>query len=279
MIPTDRKSRKIAYVSVVASIASLLGAALLLLAEMDDRNINIILSATVILAVAVLTYFFALRSQKRLNRAVRPLLVITQLLRDSVSSAYQVDELHRILEIEQETLRKFCEHVKSVVMDMIQVPCEVSIKLLTREDSKVFVRTDASTAERRRQPVRERVELNSEYLIALRPHEGQRLAYFFSPDLTVERSYMNQNPHWRDLYRSVLVVPIRQVVEGGERTEDIGFLSVDTTYPGRLNDGEHLRYLYYFADQLYIYLMTLRLGIASEILKQKAEQLGRGDEL
>lgn len=76
--------------------------------------------------------------------------------------------------------------------------------------------------------------------------------YFFCNDLQAMREYFNTNPHWRDFYNAVVVVPIKPCRRDVQNST-IGFLCVDSLH-GRMIEEMAVSALVLIAEILYLHI-------------------------
>ena len=274
------RGHTVAYVGLIGSVASIVSLVAWAYTQLPRGWAGLVLLsflAVSFLAVvgAASLYSLRIRQENRVFRISHEVLhKINHNYRDVLSDVFgdrKVEERVRRAGIEKETLRSVCEELSKLFLAFTHVPCTVTVKLIVRgQDGVLYARTHA------RSEIycpRDTVEPFDFQLMtgkntgldgALKRVQGQ-VSHFFSADLfpeAVNHLYFNERPNWRDCYRSAIVVPIRHVT--GEKdhhgwvSDNVGFLSVDTTSPNRLNDTYHVDMLAAYADQMYNFMSLMR---------------------
>jgi hypothetical protein len=216
-------------------------------------------------------YSIRVRQENRAFRHVPTILHrINHNYRDVLSKLFghgAAGNLTLRMRLEREALVSVCQSISEIFTLLTHVPCTVTVKLITRENGRVYCQTAIRSqvgSERDHGPHR-KFELmtgeNTAFDVALRYTPGE-ISYFFSPDLRKEHNYRNQRKNWAAFYRSAIVVPIRYVDwenAGKDAASDlIGFLAVDTLSTNRLNNTFHVALIASFSDQMYNFMSLMR---------------------
>jgi hypothetical protein len=171
---------------------------------------------------------------------------------------------------EMRTLTAVCQKIAQIFTVLTGSHCVVTVKLIDdpqEHDGRYYCKTYARSETSRRDE-----GPNATRLFQLKTQENTALdaaltytpghtARFFASDLAQYPKYRNERQDWADFYRSAIVVPIRCVRidgYGSVKTDDIGFLTVDTMEPNRLENTIHPEILAGFADQMYNFMSLMR---------------------
>jgi len=191
------------------------------------------------------------------------------ILRAAFGGEKTITERHKLVEVEERILRSVCQQIREIYELLINRPCMVTIKLITKEPNgskycSIYVRSEDNCKRDREGP--SEFELgkwkNTSYDKALLPAEPGGVSHFYSGDLLKEENYNSQRQHWERYYKSMIVIPIRSVISGkGKNTDeidDVGFLSLDTLSRNRLNKSYHVELVAAFADEIYNFISLMR---------------------
>jgi len=154
----------------------------------------------------------------------------------------------------------FCRAILDIFTEIFRglkgVQCSVCIKGFhaNQEDLKTLCRDSISEVHRGASDgVRPcRVSGNKDFQVVV---QGER-TYFFCNDLVQAESkgeYFNDNPNWRDRYRSSIVWPIRCRDLASGKHELFGFLCVDSMATGIFDEDPDVQLGACVADMVYTY--------------------------
>lgn len=231
--------------------------------------------ATSLLLLAGVAYSVRVRQQNsRLRSVPAALHRINHDYRDVLSQVFGGQVLPPDKErahLELRTIESTCQKIAQIFTVLIQRECTVTVKLITKETGRSmcqkYARNVLSCQRDQMRPYEFEVgtTANTAFDEALKVHAGGRTAHFFSPDLLKDKKagkYENQRPGWEQLYKSVIVVPIRyldpELVGQTGASDHIGFLAVDTMSTNVLNGSHHVELLASFADQMYNFMSLMR---------------------
>lgn len=169
---------------------------------------------------------------------------------------------------EEKVLRSVCQRIQNIFSRVTTCDCMVTVKLHVTKDGLGFAETYVRGIENciRDIPSSVKYEVgtgkNTAFDEALIKKPAGIPSHFFSPDLTKEKNYANERPHFGNFYQSTIVVPIRGVNRGDEGKSSeydlIGFLTVDTKSVNKLNGGYQLQMVCSLASQMYNYISLMR---------------------
>lgn len=182
---------------------------------------------------------------------------------------------------EAETIKSVCQKIGKIYSRLIGKECTVTVKLITEENKKTsycttYARSELNSDRDSTSPSNFEIGTgkNLAFDTALR-YSPISLSYFFSADLPKDHKegrYTNERQHFNKFYKSAIVVPIRCIPKNkNEKSDDIGFLSIDTMSRNRLNNTFHHVLLAAFADQMYNFFGLTRgtYKISSEVKQEK----------
>lgn len=244
--------------------------------EFQSLPINVSLALSLTAFAAAATYSIRVR-EKLLNhqRSARFIHDINHEYRDILSEVFGValqdsEPIDSVLVTrERQIIETVCNRIASIYAGLTARPCTVSVKVITRDDSKFTCHTYARSEPRSR---RDRDGCPGVYAIdtgentafdtALQP-DPSNISHFFGGDLPKmkrQNRYRNQRDNFEKYYKSAIVVPIRSRVQVNQQnaSNDRGFLCVDTLSTNCLNGGYHVELLAGFADQMYNFLSLMR---------------------
>lgn len=95
-------------------------------------------------------------------------------------------------------------------------------------------------------------------------HNFGECSHFFSANLQKEKEYTNERgkKSWLQMYKSAIVVPVRALRLSEDNQvldrDEVGFLTIDTLYPYKLNGDYHVHLMASFADQMYNFISLMR---------------------
>ncbi len=259
---------------LITTLGSILGLGVLIhdrffVSTPSTQPIILFLVTTIFYVVVSGAALRVLSDNRKLKEVANNFREINSIYRDRLFSAFYgnnpVKEREKLIDIEKSTVTSVCQRVSQIFTKLTGSSCVVTVKLLTKEDSHVFVTTYARSendSERdKASPKRFEVNTgqNTAFDEALMPNTTGHIAHFYSGDLRKHRHYTNQRPNWGKCYQSTIVVPIRCLgVEGKSEREDIGFLCVDTKSRNRLNNVHHVNMMSALADQMYNFMSLMR---------------------
>jgi hypothetical protein len=240
--------------------------------EVDLLHASIL---ALLIMIALLTYIYSIKVRVEnigLKEIAKNFYEINQIYRKrtkEIHSAEKEDlEIGLLVSEEMETLKAVCQRISRIFERVIGRKCTVTIKLVTVEDSRCFAHTYVRSEDLSPRDFQGRAKYvvgtgeNTAYDHALALRTDGMPSHFYSGNLKKEKSYKNQREHYNIYYRSVLVVPIWDVVLPGEQkqlTEDlIGFLCVDTLSVNRINNRHHLYMLSALSIQMYTFMSFVR---------------------
>lgn len=230
----------------------------------------------VVASITLILYTYSLRIRAEnlaLHQTAKKIHEINHLYRDKLFDSLSANGTPRaeddLLAIEADTLKSVCQRIERIFSSLIGKECLVTVKLITVEDTgkryaNTYVRSvDNCERDAEGKPAFEvGTNANPGFDHALRIRNDGNPSHYYSPDLTKEKDYYNERTNFSKYYRSAIVVPIRyrRKDKAGtpEETDDIGFLSIDTTSTNRLNSGSHVQFLAAFADQMYNFISLMR---------------------
>ena len=261
---------------VVSAIASIASFAWLLY---DKAKENVPWISTIVLFVSlillVVGYVFSLKVRGE-NIALRGLseifCEINKLYRDKLRESFaKEDPSYDPVDLaaeEKSVLQAVCQRIENIFSRVTGRNCMVTIKLLTKENGKVFAETYVRSQQLcdRDNPCQLKYSVgtgkNTSFDEAAKKRADGRPQHYFSPNLLKENGYSNERQHYDRFYKSTLVVPILGINRGKEETPEefdhVGFLCVDTLAVNHLNDGYHLYMLSALATQMYNFMSLMR---------------------
>lgn len=194
---------------------------------------------------------------------------ISRILRDTLRTCFAEGATRqRLVRTEKETLHAICQRIARLYARLIRRECMVTVKVLTRDNGRLFASTlarseiecDRDSAEPVKFVVNEGKNTGFDQAI-MTDHSGGT-PHFFSADLKRHRYYRNERQDFLRHYQSVLVVPIHSEPLGTAENA-LGFLAVDTKSRNRLNNGHHLVMLASLSDQLANFMNLMRGGLTT----------------
>ena len=209
------------------------------------------------------------RENLRLRQCAYELHEINHIYRDALGGLFsnnaktQPPNADELLLVEREVLNAVCTKVASMFRNLTGRRCVVTMRLITEEDQNKFCFVWATSD---RQSFRDEVPVikfglsekeNTAFARALVLRSSSP-SFFHSADLRDASDYEDQRPEWRDLYRSILVVPVQHAIRSLKKSDVLGFLSVETMSTYRINNGYHVHFLAAFADQMYNFICIMR---------------------
>lgn len=279
MKPITSKATKVAnnpWFMVVAGLSSIIAFVGYLYDKTTPEPSTLGLAALVCtLAILSIGYVYSIKVRSE-NIALRGLsevfyeinLIYKNTLYQLFSGSAPVTNPTDLLTEEERVLRSVCQRIENIFASVIGRNCMVTVKLITKENSKYYAHTYVRSQELSKRDSSEKLKFvvgtgdNNGFDKALSNRSDGLPLHFYSPDLQKDTDYSNQRQHYYRHYRSTLVVPICGENKGKEGTPDqfdrVGFLCVDTLSTNRLNNRYHLYMLSALANQMYNFMSLMR---------------------
>jgi hypothetical protein len=174
---------------------------------------------------------------------------------------------------ERRIIETVCNRIASIYTGLTFRPCTVTVKIITKSENAgdeygcLFCHTYARSEPHSR---RDRSGILDSYAIGTGDNTGFDIAlqqsptgtsHFFGADLPKmkkEKLYRNKRDNFETYYRSTIIVPIRSQPTEQHKSNNRGFLCVDTLSTNCLNRGFHVELLAAFADQMYNFFSLMR---------------------
>ena len=219
--------------------------------------------------LSLVVYSFVVRSDNvNLQHIATNFRAINTIYRDALTQCFAgpqpITERDRLIPIERKTVESVCQRIAQIYTTLTGKECLATVKILTREDGKIFASTYArsltSCDRDLEQPEKFIVNTgaNTAFDVALMPDSTGGTPHFYSGELTKHKSYHNERQGYIEHYKSTLVVPIRRPAAGGHPSSDIGFLCIDSRSTNRINNSHHLVMLAALSDQMYNFFSFMR---------------------
>ena len=223
------------------------------------------------------------RDNESLKKIGKYLHEISHEIRDTVHRVSADNYEENILEDELKCSTFVCQQLSKLFSRLIKREVTVSIKLIEAGGQSLYAttycRSDQGSIRDKGSFENLRLHLNDGRNTAL-DHAllrttSHKISHFYAADLKKmyeSGDFQNERQNWQDCYRSAIVVPIRSHNFRGDITgEDLGFLSIDTETPNRLERDFHVDVVASVADQLYSLMYTLRVERQKKEDRKSAE--------
>jgi len=222
-----------------------------------------------IFVVCIFALLEVRRREQALHKVFPKLHEINHIYRDTLCKMFHKDILVRNtdrLHEEEITLRAVSQRIQKIFVVLIEDnDCVVTIKLIINRENKTrycFTYTRHEEICIRDNEAQMEYEINgpkgkknTAFDKALLDTAPNMCSHFFSPNLDEEQGYENQRDNYREYYNSAIVVPIRFI---NSKSDDKGFLSIDTKKTDALNGDYHVYLLSALADQMYNFISLMR---------------------
>ena len=222
------------------------------------------LSVCVVLQIGT---FLVFRQNRSWRQVPFYLHSINHLFRDVLTSLFFKNSTpvteDQLIDVEQQVLDKACSAMGELFRVLIGRRCQVTLYLI-RDNSCFIWACNEQNVDRQRwveQSFLISKDSNTRFQRILELIENKKKPIYFSRDILKENQYHDSLPDAKSFYRTVIVVPVKCTISadsGKQESRILGFLTLDSKSPGRLNDDYHAEFLAAFADQIFNFISVMR---------------------